>query len=53
MKVRMQLHGGTVSNARKRAGMEAINHEREEEWLGRMDTILIFVCLTTIDFRSN
>ena len=29
--------------------MEIIDHEREKEWLEQMDTILIFVCLTSLD----
>ena len=29
-------------------GMEIIDRERKEEWLEQMDTILIFVCLTSI-----
>ena len=33
--------------------MKVIDREREREWLERMDTILIFVCLTFIDFRPN
>jgi hypothetical protein len=28
-------------------GMEIIDREREKEWLEQMDTILIFVCLTS------
>ena len=36
---------GAASNTRT-AGMEAIDREREKEWLEQMDTILIFVCLT-------
>ena len=27
--------------------MEVIDREREKEWLEQMDTILIFVCLTS------
>ena len=33
--------------------MEVIDREREKEWLEQMDTILIFVCLTLIDFGPN
>ena len=29
-------------------GMEIIDRERKEEWLEQMDTILIFVCTTSI-----
>jgi hypothetical protein len=28
--------------------MEIVDREREKEWLEQMDTILIFVCLTSI-----
>ena len=28
--------------------MEAIDREREKEWLEQMDTILIFVCLVIL-----
>ncbi len=30
-------------------GMEIIDREREKEWLEQMDTILIFVGLTSLD----
>jgi len=30
------------------AGMEIIDREREREWLEQMDTILIFVCITSL-----
>jgi hypothetical protein len=43
----MQPHQGTVSNIRT-PGMEIIDREREKEWLEQMDTILIFVCLTSL-----
>ena len=33
--------------------MEAIDRERDKEWLEQMDTILIFVCITFFAFRSN
>jgi hypothetical protein len=32
----------------KTAGMEIVDREREREWLEQMDTILIFVCITSI-----
>jgi hypothetical protein len=32
----------------KTAGMEIIDREREKEWLEQMDTILIFVFITSI-----
>jgi hypothetical protein len=32
----------------KMAGMEIVDREREREWLEQMDTILIFVCITSI-----
>ena len=49
----MQPQHGTVPNARTRAGMEVIDREREKEWLEQMDTILIFVCLTSFHFGPN
>ena len=49
----MQPHRGTVSNARTRAEMELIDREREKEWLEQMDTILIFVCLTSFHIGPN
>jgi len=33
--------------------MEVIDSEREKEWLGQMDTILIFICLTSFYRRPN
>ena len=53
MKARRHAHHDTLSNARKRAGMEVIDRERENEWLEQMDTILIFVGLTFFDFRED
>ena len=53
MKVRMQPHHAPVPNARMHAGMEVIDSEREKEWLEQMDTILIFVCLTSFYFGLN
>ena len=38
---------------RARAEMEVIDREREKEWLEQMDTILVFVCLTSFHFGSN
>ena len=43
----MQPHHGTLSNIRT-PGMEIIDREREKEWLEQMDTVLIFVCLTSL-----
>jgi len=43
----MQPHHGTLSDIRN-PGMEIIDREREKEWLEQMDTILIFVCLTSL-----
>jgi len=43
----MQPHHGTLSDIRT-PGMEIIDREREKEWLEQMDTILIFVCLTSL-----
>ena len=53
MKACMHPHHRTVPNARTRAGMEVIDREREKEWLEQMDTILIFVCLTSFYFGPN
>ena len=53
MKARMQPHPSTASNARTRAEMEVIDREREKEWLEQMNTILVFVCLTSFYFGSN
>ena len=53
MKACIQPHRGTESNARTHAGMEVIDREREKEWLEQMDTILIFVCLTSFHFGPN
>ena len=53
MKASSQPHSGTVFNARTRTGTEVVDREREKEWLEQMDTILIFVCLSVFDFRSN
>jgi hypothetical protein len=43
----MQPQHGTLSNIRT-PGMEIIDREREKEWLEQMDTILIFVRLTSL-----
>jgi hypothetical protein len=43
----MQLRHGSLSNLRT-PGMEIIDREREKEWLEQMDTILIFVGLTSL-----
>ena len=53
MKACMQSYHGTVPDARTRAGMEVIDREREKEWLEQMDTILIFVCLTSFPLGLN
>ena len=34
-------------------GMEIIDREREKEWLEQMDTILIFVGLTSLDISLS
>jgi hypothetical protein len=47
MKVRMRPHHD-MSPYLKTAGMEIIDREREREWLDQMDTILIFVCVTSL-----
>jgi len=47
MKARTQPHHQIPSNM-KPAGMEIIDREREREWLEQMDTILIFVCITSL-----
>ena len=46
-------HGGTVSNTRMRTEMDVIDREREKEWLEQMDTILVFVCLTSFHIGPN
>jgi hypothetical protein len=43
----MQPYHGALSNIRT-PGMEIIDREREKEWLEQMDTVLIFVCLTSL-----
>jgi hypothetical protein len=43
----MQPRHDTLFNLRT-PGMEIIDREREKEWLEQMDTILIFVCLTSL-----
>ena len=53
MKACMKSYHGTAPNARTRAGMAVIDREREKEWLEQMDTILIFVCLTSFHIGSN
>ena len=53
MKVSSQPHIGTVFNAGARTGMAVVDRERETEWLEQMDTILTFVCLALLAFRSN
>ena len=54
MKACMRPHHDTGSNVRTNAtGMEVIDREREKEWLEQMDTILIFVCLTSFHFAPN
>ena len=53
MKACMQPYRGTESNARTRAGMEVIDREREKEWLEQMDTILVFVSLTSFHVGPN
>ena len=47
MKARMQPHHGTSFNTTT-TGMEVVDREREKEWLEQMDTILIFVCITSL-----
>ena len=47
MKARTQAHRDKSSNMRT-VGMEIIDREREKEWLEQMDTILIFVYLTSL-----
>ena len=47
MKARTQPHRDKSSNMRN-VGMNIIDREREKEWLAQMDTILIFVCLTSL-----
>ena len=51
MKARGYPHHDQVPNTRT-AGMEVIDREREKEWLEQMDTILIFVCITSFHLNG-
>ena len=47
MKACMHPHHDTLFNITT-TGTEIIDREREKEWLEQMDTILIFVCSTSL-----
>jgi hypothetical protein len=52
MKARMHLHQNISSNVRM-VGMGVIDREREREWIEQMDTILIFVCISSLHVRLS
>ena len=45
--MRVCSHPRRRQRLKRPIGMEVIDREREKEWLEQMDTILIFVCLTS------
>jgi len=47
MKVRRLAYQGAPFDLRN-PGMEITDREREAEWIEQMDTILIFVCPTSL-----